>query len=141
MNLIFVYNNKQERLPLRYLYINNELIDFGVGVESTAYVYPNVVNGAAGQQFDMEGAVMYLSEKSKDSLVSKLYLMSDVNNDYTELSLEYAGGSYPFPFYYQGFRGPIKIWSIGDLSEYNNLEEFRRPDGEYAEFDDLEFVK
>jgi len=134
---VYVYNNKQTRLPLRYLYINGKLIDFESGVNSTAYVYPNVVN----QKFDLEGAVMYLSEKSKDSLVAKLYLMNDPEKDYSELGLEYAGGSYPFPFYYQGFRGPIKIWSVGDLSKYNNLEEFRRPSGEFGEFDDLQFVK
>jgi len=106
-------------------------------------VYPNVVNSAAGQQFDMEGAVMYLSEKSKDSLVVKLYLMNDVNSDYSELSREYAGGSYPFPFYYQGFRGPLTIWSVNTdiMSNIIVRPEFYSSKGEYAEMDSLQFVK
>ncbi|MDP3966109.1 MAG: STT3 domain-containing protein [archaeon] len=136
---IFVFNNKQYTAPLRYLFISNQLIDFGSGIESTVYVYPNVV----GQQFDMSGAAIYLSEKTMNSLFAKLYLMNDPNNEYPELDLIKEAGPYPFNFYYGGFRAPIRIWKVNSEEMTNIIarDEFLRPDGKYGEFDDLDFTK
>jgi asparagine N-glycosylation enzyme membrane subunit Stt3 len=136
---IYVYNGQQYRLPIRYLYQNGNLQDFGKGVNATAYLYANVVD----QQFDVGGAAMYLSEKTKDSLVAKLYLMDDPDNEYPELELSHTEGTYPFPFYYGGFRGPMKIWEVG-LEEMDNIlthEEFLKTSGEYGELDDFQFIK
>jgi hypothetical protein len=86
---------------------------------------------------------MYLSEKTKDSLVAKLYLMDDPDNEYPELELSHTEGTYPFPFYYGGFRGPMKIWEVG-LEEMDNIlthEEFLKTSGEYGELDDFQFIK
>ena len=140
---IYVYNNKQYRLPIRYLYQSGMLKDFGVGINATVYVYPNVYSSGAGQQFDQDGAAMYLSERTKDSLVAKLYLMNDVENEYEELDLVYDKFDYPFPFYYGGFRGPIKIFKI-NTDEMDNIlvhDEFRLPEAEFGLLDDFEFVK
>ncbi len=140
---IYVYNNKQYRLPLRYLYYNGNLRDFGTGVDATAYVYPGVYSSNTGQQFDQDGAVMYLSAKTKDSLVAKLYLMNDVDGQYAELELVYDEFDYPFPFYYQGFRGPIKIFKI-NTDEMDSIlmhEEFGFNAGEFGLLDDFEFVR
>ena len=138
---IYIYNNQQYRLPVRYLYQNGNLIDFGTGINSTVYVYANVYNSGAGQQFDVDGAVMYLSAKTKDSLVAKLYLMNDPEKEYEELKLVHSESPYPFPFYYGGFRGPIKIWEVNEMPNIIARKEFLRAFGEYGEFDDLEFIK
>ncbi|MEA3414145.1 MAG: hypothetical protein U9Q99_01320, partial [Nanoarchaeota archaeon] len=138
---LYFYQNTQYKIPLRYLYIQEELIDFGSGVNVTVYIYPNIYNSEKGQQFDLEGAAMYLSEKVKDSLIVKLYLMDDPNNEYSEFELAHSEGTYPFFFYYQGFRGPIKIWKINEMPNILDKEEFRRTSGEYGEFDDLQFIK
>ncbi len=140
---IYVYNNKQYRLPIRYLYQSDMLKDFGTGINATVYVYPNVYSSGAGQQFDQDGAVMYLSERTKDSLVAKLYLMNDVENEYEELDLVYDEFDYPFPFYYGGFRGPIKIFRV-NTDEMDNVlvyDEFRLPNAEFGLLDDFEFIK
>lgn len=140
---IYIYNNQQYKLPIRYLFVNGQLIDFGSGINSTIYLYANVYNSAAGQQFDQDGAAMYLSEKTKDSLVAKLYLMDDPLNEYEELELVHSESLYPFPFYYNGFRGPIKIWET-NVDKMDNIiahEEFYSRYGDFADMDDFEFVK
>ena len=138
----FVYNGKQHNLPLRYLFIGNELYDFGSGVNSTAYVYPNVYNSDDGQKIDPEGAVMYLSEKTKDSLVAKLYLMDDPDDEYDNLELVHSESNYPFIISYGGrLIGPIKIWRVTHPENIIPRDEFLITSGGYSEFDDLEFVK
>jgi len=140
---IYVYNSKQYNLPLRYLFVNEELIDFGIGINATMYIYPNLINSQAGQQLDAEGAAMYLSEKTKDSLVAKLYLMNDPENEYEELELVHEESVYPFAFNYGGYRGPIKIYEV-HTEEMTNIiarEEFTAVSGNYGEFDNLQFIQ
>ncbi|MDH3324200.1 MAG: hypothetical protein OEL89_01020 [Candidatus Peregrinibacteria bacterium] len=141
---VFVYNNKQYRLPLRYIYINGGLHDFGTGINSVAYIYPNIYMSGAAQQMDQEGAIMYLSEKVKDSLVAQLYLMNDPNKEYGELELVHSESAYPFIFSYGGRAiGPIKIWKV-NLDQMDGIiarDEFTKTSGEYGEMDDLQFVK
>ena len=135
---IYVYNGQQYNAPIRYLYSKDAgLLDFKTGINATIYLYASV----QGQQFDLGGAGIYLSDKTMNSLAVELYLMNDVKNEYPELKLVDQSGSYPFNFYYQGFRGPIRIWEV-DTSKMENIigrEEFMRPSGSYGEFDDLEF--
>jgi len=140
---IYVYNSKQYKLPIRYLFVNDELIDFEKGVNATMYVYPNLVNSQAGQQADQDGAAMYLSEKTKDSLVAQLYLMNDPNELYPELDLVHAESAYPFAFNYQGYRGPIKIYKVNtdEMTNILTYEDFKNRSGEYGGLDDLEFVR
>lgn len=141
---VFVYNNKQYRLPIRYVFINGGLHDFGVGVNSVAYIYPNVFMSGAAQQMDPDGAVMYLSEKVKDSLVAQLYLMDDSKEKYGELELAHSESAYPFIFSYGGRTiGPIKIWKV-NLDQMDNIiarGEFTKTSGEYGEMDDLQFTR
>jgi asparagine N-glycosylation enzyme membrane subunit Stt3 len=145
---IYIYNNKQYTLPMRFLFANGELIDFGKGINSTMYLYPNLINSQAGQQLDQEGAAMYLSEKTKDSLVAQLYLMNDPQELYPELELVHEESAYPFAFNYQGYRGPIKIYKV-HADEMDNIivrEEFLEEWASnnvsmYGAFDDLEFVR
>lgn len=138
---LYMLNGKQYSLPMRYLFVNGELHDFEEGINATAYIYPNVYDAGASQQFDLDGAAMYLSEKTMNSLIVKLYLMNDPNDEYEELELVHEQSVYPFKFYYQGFRGPISIWKVNDMPEILTREEFTRIEGEYGEFDNLEFIK
>lgn len=138
---IYVYNNQQYEIPLKYLFYNSELIDFGEGIESTAYIYPNLRESAQGQTIDFGGALIYLSEKVKDSLVVKLYLMGDPLEEYSEFELVHTQGILPNPFYYNGFNGPIKIWEIGEMENILIRNEFLETSGEFGSLDDLEFIK
>ncbi len=139
-NGIYVYNGNQYNLPIRYLFADGKLIDYKTGVNATVYLYSNIING---QQVDSVGAAMYLSERVKDSLVAKLYLMDDPDNEYTELELVHSESAYPFPFYYGGFRGPIKIWNVHKDQMDNVIArgEFTSLSGEYGELDGLQFLR
>jgi len=138
----FVYNGKQHNLPIRYIFIGNELYDFGGGVNATAFIYPNVYNSDEGQKIDPEGAAIYLSEKTKDSLVAKIYLMDDPDDEYENLELVHSESNYPFIISYGGrLIGPIKIWKVSHSENTIAREEFLRTSGGYGEFDHLEFVK
>ena len=138
---VFAYNGKQYTLPLRYLYHGGEIIDFQTGVNSLVYKYSAVYDSSQGQRLDPDGAVMYLSEKTKDSLFAQLYLMDDPENKYPELKLVHSQGSYDFNLFYNGFVGSIKIWEVGNLDKYLEKQEFLERYGEFAEFDNLTFVK
>ena len=141
---IFVYNGKQYRLPIRYVFIDGKIHDFGSGVKSLAYIYPSlsILNGK--QKIDSEGAIMYLSQKVKDSLVAQLYLMNDPNKEYKELTLAHSESVYPFIFSYNGrMIGPIKIWKV-HLDEMKNIiarKEFNNRSGTYGGLDNLQFTK
>ena len=43
--------------------------------------------------------------------------------------------------YYQGFRGPMKIWKVSYPDNIISREEFLRKDGKFGEFDNLTFTK
>ena len=136
---VFIYNNNQYRLPLRYLFMNGKLVDYGSGIDATAYVYANIYNG----QIDSDGSVMYLSAKTQDSLIVKLYLMDDPDDEYSELELVHSQSDYPVAFSYGGsYRGAIKIYEIhsDEMDDIIAREEFTEYTGEYGGLDDLQFV-
>ncbi len=150
---IFVYNGKQHRIPIRYIEYEEMFTDFKIGVEATAKIFPRVVNVGGGIQIDPIGTIMYLSPKVSESLFAQLYLMNDPQNLYPTLNLSH---SEPDPIvenllaqnaqvtefiYYQGIRGPIKVWEVNYPEDIIGREEFLRKRGEYAEFDNLDFRK
>lgn len=138
---VYIYNNKQYNLPIRYLFVNEELIDFGSGVESLVYLYTRIYDSQGKQLIDSGGAAIYLTERTKDSLVAQLYLMNDPEERYSELELVHEESIFPLPFYYNGFRGPIKIWKVGQMENILINGEFLATSGEYGSLDDLEFEK
>ncbi|NCN86441.1 hypothetical protein GW932_01285 [archaeon] len=140
---VFGYNNKQYRIPLKKLSTMDKYYEFNEGIEGTVHIYPNVYSSAGGQKIDSEGALMYFSEKTQDSLIAQLYVMNDPENRYSELELVHEESQYPLTFYYGGFSGPIKIYKV-HTEEMDNIlthEEFKAVDGEYGELDDLQFIK
>ena len=157
---VFVYNNQQYRLPIRYVYYKNKITDFGSGLNITISLIPQVYQTNQGIQIDDVGALIYLSEKTMNSLFAELYLMDDPYNKYPTIELAYSQDDYVVEslkqqgsavgdfVYYQGFRGPIKIWDTREIPE-NVLvrEEFlyapagwSQISGPFAALDNLEFV-
>jgi len=148
---IYIYNNQQYPLPIRYAFIGEELVDFGSGVNATVFLFAKL-NSDSGS-VDNIGASMYLSEKTKDSLLAKMYLMNDPLGEYPELELVHSERDQVYNYlvslgktptdlvYYNGVRGPIKIWEFNAGEDILVREEFLSLSGEYGEFDDLQFVK
>jgi len=150
---VFFYNEKQTRIPLRYIYYNGEILDFKNGLDVVVYIIPKVDQTGQGIQVNNLGAAIYLSPKVSKSLVAQLYLLNDAFGKYETIKLAHAE---PSPvveslnnqglnlnefIYYQGFRGPIKIWGVDYPSNITAREEFLNCTGEWAEFDDLEFTR
>ncbi len=149
---VFFYNEKQTRIPLRYIYYNGEILDFENGLEVVIYIIPKVDQTSQGIQMNNLGAVIYLSPKVSKSLVSQLYLMNDPFDNYKTIKLVH---SEPDPYvsllkaqgidlndfiYFNGIRGPIKIWeTINIPNEINIVEEFYAPSEGYGSLDDLKF--
>ncbi len=153
---IFIYNNQQYRIPLRYVYFNGQVADFKNGMEAGVMIIPriNQVSGSGRIQLDVLGASIYLSPKVFKSLFVQLYLMDDYFNNYSTIKLAHgqddpvisslkAQGLEIGEFaYFNGFKGPIKIWNIRDIPDNILIrEEFLRRQGDWAEFDNLQFVK
>jgi len=144
---IYYYNNVQYEIPIRYIYSNGRLIDFEEGIDAVIRSVPNV--GASS--VDPLGTVIYLSPKVSKSLYAQLYLLDDVFENYKDLELAHSeqdqivsnlrnqGYDAADIVFYQGLRGPIKIWSV-DYPEGTLIrEEFLETSGGWAELDDLEF--
>lgn len=145
----YVYNNIQTRIPARYVYVNGEIVDFGSGLD----VVIDIIPAFTGTGINQMGAAIYLSQKVSKSLFARLYLMDDAFDEYETLELVHSeddpvvasmkaqGVSIGDFVYYQGFRGPIKIWDVSDIPErINVVPEFKEaPVGEYGTLDDLDF--
>ena len=152
---IFLYNGNQYKIPLRYVEYNGEVYDFESGLEGGVKVVPRIFqNSQGGVQGDAIGALIYLSPRTFKGLVGQLYLLGDELDKYPDLELVHTE---PSPVvsslkargmngiedfvYYQGIQGPIKIWEVEYDEDVLEHEEFLRQKGDWAEFDDLEFVK
>ncbi len=150
---VFVYNNQQIRIPLRYVYFNNELIDFENGLDVVIKIIPKISQAGGGIQIDNLGTAIYLSPKVSKGLFAQLYLLNDAFKNYPTVTIAHAesdptikglnnqGADLEEFVFFNGFRGPIKIWKVDYPSNTLAKEEFLRTSGDYAEFDDLEFVK
>lgn len=149
---VFIYNNQQIPIPLKYIYANGKIFDFGKGLDSVVYIFPKISqNSAGGISVDTSGAVIYLSPKVSKSLFAQLYLLGDAfenyptlkeahsESDYIVKSLRSQGLNLGEFVYFQGFRGPIKIWEVNYPEEIVAYEGFTNLSGGYAKFDDLEF--
>ena len=147
---IFIYNNQQIKIPIRYIYFQGRIFDFGNGVDSIAYLLPKINQDSQGMvNVDPYGAVIYLSPKVSKSLFAQLYLLDDVFKNYPTMKLVNAepdsaiktlkaqGMNFGDFVYFNGFRGPIKIWEVDYPADVIFREEFTRVSGEYAEFDNL----
>ncbi len=135
---IFINNkNIQYRIPLRYVYHNGKLIDFKTGLEAGIFLYPSVSASSSGQaQVNDKGAALYLSRRTINSPVARLYLFDEKSNyfklvhsedDPIVAQLKQSGVNTDF-VEYQGFRGPIRIWEIKYPSNIKINEDYLKTD-------------
>tara|TARA_Y100000310_G_scaffold167546_2_gene167379 strand:+ start:17048 stop:19822 length:2775 start_codon:yes stop_codon:yes gene_type:complete len=150
---IFIYNQEQINIPIRYIYHNNKLIDFGSGLDAVIRVIPLISQSNQQVNIDPLGSVIYLSPKVSKGLFAQLYLLDDAFKNYGTVSLVHSeldpivsnlnsqGANLNDFVYFNGFRGPIKIWEVNYPSNILEKEEFLEISGEFAELDDLVFVR
>jgi hypothetical protein len=134
---IFVYQNQPYEIPLRYVY-KDGLIDFGSGIEAGAFVYPAVVNSNNAQGIDFEGSILYLSPRTVNSQLARLYLYGEEDENFklahsedeaVVSQLKSQGYNLESGFInFGGFRGPIKIWSVTYPEDIQMNEEYLQRD-------------
>lgn len=120
---VFIYQGKQIAIPLRYAYDSSvqQFADFGSGLEAGVFIFPYISQNEKGLSIDETGASIYLSDKTVKSQLARLYLYKE-NNPYFKLAhseddfliaqLKANNATKSDFAYYQGFRGPIRIWEI-----------------------------
>lgn len=151
-NAIFLYNNQQIPIPVRYLYYQGRIFDYKKGLNATISLIPKVGNTAT--ETDESGAAIYLSPKVSKSTLAQLYILNNKEGRYSEFELvhseEDAYITYlkamglnlgEFAYISGDIRGPIKIWKVSPDEDILINNEFLRSSGEYAEFDNLTFVR
>lgn len=125
---IMVYDNKQYWVDLRYLSINGNIVDFGSGIEATAFVFPLLQE----TQINPTGAALFLSPRNMRALWVKMYLLDETENfnlvhsESNEIinQLRRNGIKIGEFVYYGGFQGPIKIWEVNYTGEEIYNEEY-----------------
>jgi hypothetical protein len=152
---IFYYNGQQFALPLRYLYTNQQIFDYKSGVNATVDLITQVSSVTnQGVQIDKAGAIIYLSPKVTNSVLAQIYLLDNSAGRYSDFKLVHSEPdkyiSYlkengialeDFVYIAGGLRGPIKIWEITPDESILINKEMLKTSGEYAEFDNLNFIK
>ncbi len=146
---VYIYNNIQTRIPIRYVYLNGRIIDFKSGLNAVIDIIP----AFDGRRINRMGAAIYLSQKVSKSLFSQLYLLNDSFGEYKTLRIAHIEDnpivkalglqdkSLGHFIYYKGFRGPIKIWNISKIpSGINVVNGFKSaPTGTYGALDSANF--
>jgi asparagine N-glycosylation enzyme membrane subunit Stt3 len=116
-SVIIVYGAKQYNIPLRYLYFDGKLKDYGSGIEATAYIFPKFEDGKG---YRIQGSAMFLSPRNMGALWVKMYLLNQTDNfelvhvESSEVVKNLRAQGLPSQeiIYYRGIQGPIKIWEI-----------------------------
>ena len=158
--VVIGYNNQQIRIPMRYIYFQNKLYDFQEGLNMALLIIPSLIESEQGVRVNEFGAGIFLSERTVNSLVGELFLMNDAFGRYGEQlelvhiesnpiikQLRAMGGDINEEFIFfrrgteEGIHGPIKIYQANPNESIIAREEFLRTRGDFAEFDDLEFVR
>ncbi len=157
---VYYYNNKQISIPVRYAYLNNKVIDFGKGIDATIRIVPSLVADNESMHIDELGAAIYLSNKVSKSLFAQLYLMNDPSSSYSTITLAHSEDDFLVKslkqqgielgdlVYYQGLRGPIKIWKVDYPENIITHQEFldvpqgwnQRDNDSWGLLDDLKFT-
>jgi asparagine N-glycosylation enzyme membrane subunit Stt3 len=132
---VFAYNNNQYRVPIKNVFINNQMITFESGIDSVIYLIPKIEEQQG--RIDQVGALIYLSPRTFNSLMGRLYILNDYYNEYNGLTLahkqedpavsyfkQFTGGQLNEFIYYQGLRAPLKIWKVDYPEDTLTYQEF-----------------
>jgi len=130
---IFVYQNKQHTLPLRYAY-QDEFIDYGIGVESGFFLMPRANQAGQGVNLEEDGALLYLSPRTVKSQLARLFLYKEDNPNFilvhseddmfvSQIKSQNPGFNSDFVSF-GGVRGPIRIWEINYPEDIELKEEY-----------------
>lgn len=121
---IYYKSGSQVSIPLRYIYYNKTLIDFKTGINATAYPIQALTQVGQGLSINPTGAVIYLSPRVMKGFLGQVYILDDAQNNFPAFELAHSqpdfilqqvsaqGLSLDEFVYYNGIRGPIKIWNI-----------------------------
>ncbi|MBU0467061.1 MAG: hypothetical protein KJ718_01500 [Nanoarchaeota archaeon] len=129
---IFVYQGQQYNLPFRYTF-SGEFKDFGTGVEAGIYLMPTVIPSGSGIQIEQDGALLYLSKRTVNSQLARLYLYKEEGafklvhseDDFFVSQIKSQNPGFNSDImYYQGVRGPIRIWEINYPDSIKLKEEY-----------------
>jgi len=132
---VVYYNEKEYRVPIRYVYINNELKEFEEKEEElmngALYLIPSVTQ----QGINSIGAGLYLSEKALNAQWVRLYLFDETENENFELvhsqdalfveQLKQNNVTTSDIIIAGGLLGPIKIWKINYPEDIKTYEEYK----------------
>lgn len=130
---IFVYAGNQYEIPMRYAYYEGEFTDFGSGVEIGIFLMPRVVQNNNQLEILPNDVLLYLSARTVKSQLARLYLYGEdnpyfktahVEDDIVISQIKSQGVDIGDFVYFQGVRGPIKIWEIHYPSDIKLNEEF-----------------
>ncbi|MFH1359034.1 MAG: STT3 domain-containing protein [archaeon] len=142
---IMVYQNRQYKVDMRYLYVNNKIYDFQTGIDATLFVFPKLEVKDQGVGKNDHGAAIFVSPRLMRGMLSQIYLMNDPLNNFPNFKLVHTQNSLIVNdlknqgmdlsefIYYQGIQGPIKIWEI----EYTGEEQVRQ---EYIDTDYTKYI-
>jgi dolichyl-diphosphooligosaccharide--protein glycosyltransferase len=119
---IFVYQNKQYNIPFKYAYSGNKFYEFDSGIRAGIYLMP-YIDTSSGVQVRRDYVALYLSNRTVMTQLARLYLYKDENpyfnlvhseDDFivSQLKSQNALLDYEDIVFYQGIRGPIRIWEI-----------------------------
>ncbi len=141
---IVVSQGKQYNIYLRYLFVNNQVVDFKNGIEGGAFLFPRVDQTAQGIQTAPIGAAMYISPRLLRGMMIQEYVLNDPFKKFPNFKLvneqpapvveilNQQGAALPSFVYFNGLQGPIKIWEI----KYTGSEKLRKDyiDKDYTKY-------
>ena len=117
---VFVTTTGQVNIPLRYIYYNDEIIDFGSGINATIKIIDRYNNGIK----DPMGAAVYISPRIMKTFFGQVYLLNDPFNNFPQFELVHSEPDFILNYLNQygaglgeftehgGIKGPIKIWKV-----------------------------
>jgi dolichyl-diphosphooligosaccharide--protein glycosyltransferase len=122
---VYYYQGKQITLPLRYIYYENKLYDYKTGINAAISIVQKIdADGNGGMSLDQMGAIIYLSPRILRGFLGQVYILDDAFNNFPNFKIVHSEPDYIISsinapnvkfgefVYYQGLRGPIKIWEI-----------------------------
>jgi len=115
---IVVHQGQQVNIPIKCIYFEDQKqIYDGEGLDVCIKIIPSLQN----DQHNPMGAIIYLSEKVKDSFFARAYIGNEEINGF-ELVYD-SDGQVPLALYQGRTFGPIRIWKVNYPENFELTEE------------------